>query len=175
MGGYKGLKEVRRVVEDCMRNIHPIYHIKVHILFSRSSCQELMIKRELAKDPKLTDQSWDRFLPKLPKKSLSKRRKPRVINDKKDKPLFPPPQQPRKIDLQMESGEYFMKKWEKKAKEKEGKEIIRQEKKRVREEERSKDFVPPKEDVPKKKKRTIQEDENPPASGNREIKKKIKN
>lgn len=31
MGDYKGLKEVRRVVEDCMRNVHPIYHIKVRI------------------------------------------------------------------------------------------------------------------------------------------------
>ena len=112
-----------------------------------------MIKRELAKDPKLANQSWDRFLPKLPKKSLSRRRKPRVIHDKKNKPLFPPPQQPRKIDLQMESGEYFLKGWEKKAKEKEGKETARIEKKREREEERKKDFVPPKEEVPKKKKR----------------------
>lgn len=118
-----------------------------------------MIKRELAKDPKLANQSWDRFLPKLPKKSLSKRRKPHVIHDKKNKPLFPPPQQPRKIDLQMESGEYFLKGWEKKAKEKEGKEISRIEKKREREEERKKDFIPPKEEVPKKKKRKMEEAE----------------
>ena len=38
MGPFKGLKTVRRVVEDCMHNIHPVYHVKA-----------LMIKRELAK------------------------------------------------------------------------------------------------------------------------------
>jgi ribosomal RNA assembly protein len=49
MGPYKGLKTLRRVVEDCIKNIHPIYHIKT-----------LMIKRELAKDPALANENWDR-------------------------------------------------------------------------------------------------------------------
>ncbi|KAG4217647.1 hypothetical protein PC116_g33873, partial [Phytophthora cactorum] len=65
LGPYKGLKEVRRVVEDCMANIHPIYQIK-----------ELMIKRELAKDPELAHENWERFLPSYKKRSLSKRKVP---------------------------------------------------------------------------------------------------
>jgi rRNA processing protein Krr1/Pno1 len=31
MGEYKGLKEVRRIVLDCMKNVHPIYRIKVSL------------------------------------------------------------------------------------------------------------------------------------------------
>lgn len=49
MGPYKGLKQLRRIVEDCIKNVHPIYHIKT-----------LMIKRELAKDPALAEENWDR-------------------------------------------------------------------------------------------------------------------
>ncbi|KXL49409.1 hypothetical protein M433DRAFT_158769 [Acidomyces richmondensis BFW] len=101
MGQYKSLKEVRRVVEDCMANIHPIYHIK-----------ELMIKRELAKDPTLANENWDRFLPHFKKRNLSKRRKPFKITDKSKKTYtpFPPPQEKSKIDKQIESGEYFLSK-----------------------------------------------------------------
>ncbi|EAS29438.3 90S preribosome/SSU processome component KRR1 [Coccidioides immitis RS] len=151
MGPYKGLKEVRRVVEDCMNNIHPIYHIK-----------ELMIKRELAKDPKLANESWDRFLPHFKKRTLSKRKKPFKVTDKSKKVYtpFPPPQEKSKVDLQIESGEYFL---SKDAKERARKEEImeRQREKRAEKmKEIEKDFIPPKEDTgeKKKKKRKRQED-----------------
>ncbi|TFY80631.1 hypothetical protein EWM64_g3381 [Hericium alpestre] len=129
MGPYKSLKEVRRIVLDCMKNIHPIYRIK-----------ELMIKRELAKDPQLATESWDRFLPQFRKKHLrtsektakkhekletknEARKAAGLAPDAASKPEkkvytpFPPAQQPRKVDLQLESGEYFLKPHEKKRRE----------------------------------------------------------
>jgi ribosomal RNA assembly protein len=96
MGGWKGLKTVRKIIEDCMRNMHPIYHIK-----------ELMIKRELAKDPALANQSWDRFLPKFKKKNV-KRKKPSKVGKGKKDTVFPPAPVPSKVDQQIESGEYFL-------------------------------------------------------------------
>ncbi len=82
---------MRRIVVDTMENVHPIYHIK-----------ELMIKRELMKDPTLKDQNWDRFLPKF--KQIKIKRKKRARVEKKQYNPFPPEQQPRAEDLKMESG-----------------------------------------------------------------------
>ena len=135
MGSFKGLKTCRKIVEDAMKNVHPIYHIK-----------ELMIKREVEKDPELKNQSWDRFLPKFKKKNV-KRKKPEYVKEKKARSVFPPAQMPSKIDLQIESGEYFLSqeaKQMKKAQEKLEKQKEGIEKNKRRREEA---FIAPKEDL----------------------------
>lgn len=148
MGGYKGLKEVRRIIQDCMANIHPIYHIK-----------ELMIRRELAKDPELVNESWDRFLPHFKKRTLNKRRKPHNITDKSRKTYtpFPPRQEPSKIDLQIESGEYFLNKQAKERQVKDARHDVMKANMDAKREKREADFVAPAEDgdvKPKKRKRS---------------------
>ena len=145
MGPYKGLKEVRRVVEDCMRNVHPVYHVK-----------ELMIKRELAKDPELAGQSWDRFLPDFKRRSLSQRRKPYKVTDKsKKKPYtpFPPPPEKSKVDLQIESGEYFLSRQARERKEKEKRVEQQKEKRDAKLKKRALDFVAPDEEADAEEKR----------------------
>ena len=94
MGNFKQLKIVRRIIIDCMKNIHPIYHIK-----------ELMIKRELMKKPEMANENWDRFLPNYQKHNVKKKKK--VKKEKKEYNPFPNEQQPRKIDLLLQSGDYF--------------------------------------------------------------------
>lgn len=127
-----------------------------------------MIRRELAKDPKLATESWDRFLPQFRKRHLKTSEKTAKKNEKIAQKVearkavgldttveelqrkeatkkkvytpFPPAQLPRKvrspflkftvlpmtnifqffhfqIDLQLESGEYFLKQTEKEARE----------------------------------------------------------
>ncbi|KAH0839585.1 hypothetical protein J3R83DRAFT_501 [Lanmaoa asiatica] len=161
MGPHKSLKEVRRIVLDCMKNIHPIYRIK-----------ELMVRRELAKDPKLANETWDRFLPQFRKRHLKTSEKTMRKNEKlaakgaarKEAGLepvpakiekyakkvytpFPPPQQPRKVDLQLESGEYFLKPYQKQAREEEQRKQKQAEALSKRRAERAEAFIAPTEEA----------------------------
>lgn len=61
MGPFSGIKQVRIIIEDCMKNIHPVFHIKL-----------LMIKQQLSRDPHLDKESWDNFLPQFKKKIESR-------------------------------------------------------------------------------------------------------
>ncbi|KAK8796714.1 hypothetical protein WA538_005909 [Blastocystis sp. DL] len=134
MGSYQGLKTVRKIVVDCMKNIHPIYAIKT-----------LMIKRELAKDPSMKNENWDRFLPKFKKENKPAKKKT-VVKEKKYTP-FPPENHitPSKVDLQIESGEYFLSEKQKAERAATKKRMEAKIKSQKKKEEREKLFVPPKE------------------------------
>lgn len=132
IGGYAGLKSVRKVVSDCMNNIHPIYNIKT-----------LMVKRELMKNPELSDQSWDRFLPKF--KKVNVKRKKVVVKQKGPYTPFPPAPPESKVDKALASGEYFLGEREKEGVRREAKAKRQKEVKAKREEKRQKLFEPPKE------------------------------
>ncbi|CAG7891353.1 unnamed protein product [Brassica rapa] len=160
MGSFKGLKQVRRVVEECLRNeIHPVYQIK-----------NLMMRKELAKDPALATESWARFLPtfrKMFSKSSPKARRRSHIQhyllnrrlarqenlllvSAFDYSFFPANPLTLlydffQVDKQLESGEYFMndqKKADKKWQEKQEKQS---EKSAEKKRKRDASFLPPEE------------------------------
>ncbi|KAJ7954528.1 KRR1 small subunit processome component [Quillaja saponaria] len=135
MGSFKGLKQVRRIVEDCMQNkMHPVYNIKI-----------LMMRKELAKDPTLASENWDRFLPKFKKKNVKQKK----VKSKEKKPYtpFPPPQPPSKIDMQLETGEYFLSDKKKSAKKWQEKQDKQAEKTADNKRKREAAFVPPEEPI----------------------------
>jgi ribosomal RNA assembly protein len=135
VGPYKGLQHVRKVIEDTMKNIHPIYNIKA-----------LMIKRELMKDERLKDENWERFLPKFENKNPNKTKKPKTEKKQKKKKEytpFPPPQPESKIDKQLASGEYFLTELEKKAKLNKERREKQEASKQKQKDRRAKDYIPP--------------------------------
>jgi ribosomal RNA assembly protein len=149
MGGWKGLKVARRVVEDTMANVHPIYQIKT-----------LMIRRELEKDPKLKDESWDRFLPNFKPKNVQRKKVIKDVTDgnggkKEEKQYtpFPPAnhQMPSKVDLQLESGEFFLTENQREQRKKEKKESAAEQKALEARAAREAEFQPPVEKKLKKK------------------------
>lgn len=145
MGEYQGMKQARKVILDCMNNIHPVYNIK-----------RLMIMKELAKDPKLATEDWSRFLPTFKKKNVPRKKPRQTVLEmekmaakgyttkaaksaitKRSYTPFPPAQTPSKIDLQLDSGEYFLTEHQKKSQsmaEKHKKSIDRKEERRIEKE-----------------------------------------
>ncbi|EGG18774.1 hypothetical protein DFA_02513 [Cavenderia fasciculata] len=99
IGPWDGLEKVRKIVEDCMKNIHPIYNIK-----------ELMIRRELFKNDALKSEDWSRFIPKFKKRNVQSKAPAPKKKKNRDAPSASTIFTPRKEDLEMESGEYFMSK-----------------------------------------------------------------
>lgn len=160
MGSFKGLKQVRRIVEECMMNkMHPVYNIKI-----------LMMKKELANDPALASENWDRFLPKFKKKTVKQKK----VKSKQKKPYtpFPPPQPPSQIDIQLETGEYFLSDKKKSAKKWQEKQEKQAEKTAENKRKREAAFVPPKE--PPKQDTNIDGDNNDIATMAKALKEKAK-
>jgi len=103
MGNYRNIKAVKKITEDCMRNIHPIYGLK-----------KLLIQRELTASQALKVQSWSKYLPEfrkshLPRAKRKKLRREIKLRKAKVRTPFPPPQQPRREDIEMQTGEFWLK------------------------------------------------------------------
>ena len=134
MGTHQGLTQVRKIVSDCMKNIHPLYNIK-----------RMMIQNELAKDPNMKNENWDRFVPTFKSKTLKKRKKPFKIREKKEYNPFPNPQQPRKEDIELETGEWFLKEKERKYLKRRAKTETQFENMNAKKAKKMKSYMPPKE------------------------------
>merc|ERR1711862_871432 len=89
------------------------------------------------------NENWERFLPKFEHKNLSKRKQPLKKKEKKPYTPFPPAPVLSKIDKELESGEYFLKEKERKAKEAAEKREKQGEAEQKRIDKREKSFKPP--------------------------------
>lgn len=93
IGSYSGVRVANKFIFGVMKNIHPAILIK-----------NLIVKSKLDTDPELVNEDWDRYLPPITK-THSKSKK--IDKKKKSTPAEP---FRRKIDADIESGEYFKKK-----------------------------------------------------------------
>lgn len=55
-----------------MRNVHPVYYIK-----------QLMVMKELEKNPELKNENWESYLPPIPKGNKNMKIKNKIKKEKK--------------------------------------------------------------------------------------------
>ena len=130
----------------------------------------MMIKDELAKNDDLKTENWDRFLPHFKKQNV--KRKSTFVKKKKDRPLFPAMPTPRKEDLMMESGEYFLSKEQKEQRKKVAEKFKQKEKTDQKKRARESEFDPA--NAPKKVKKQEKEGEKSKKSEVDDMVKKLK-
>ena len=143
LGPHRGLKDVRKIVEDCMRNIHPFFTIRT-----------LMQMRELEKNPEMAGKDWSPYLPQYKSKNTSKRKQPLKKRVKKVYTPFPPAQPESKVDKQLASGEYFLKEEERQQRQMEQKKQKQKHAKLDRQQRREKSFIAPEESKEKKQEKS---------------------
>merc|ERR1712039_942806 len=97
IGAVKNIEAACRVIIECFKNIHPIYHLK-----------SLIAKRKLMSKTTFLHDNLEQFLPKFNKNT--KRAHLPNLRTKNSCTRPKPKSQQSKIDIQLESGEYFMKK-----------------------------------------------------------------
>ncbi|CAI2179599.1 6485_t:CDS:2 [Funneliformis geosporum] len=92
MGPYKGLKEVRRIVIDCIKNVHPIYHIKIDLQLESGEYflnpQEKVIHEAEKKKEKQKENSLKRkterekaFIPPVEEKVKRRKKKQKTVEN----------------------------------------------------------------------------------------------
>lgn len=79
VGPYKGVQEVKHVVERSMKNVHPVFLLK-----------QLMVKRKLECDKNMKNESWERYIPPIPKsrKKQKSNRKKSEAADNTESPML---------------------------------------------------------------------------------------
>lgn len=115
MGPYKSLKEVRRTVLDCMENIHPIYRIKLYVLFieGRNNSHQAGTYDQMRTGKgsqicqRISTNFRKRYLTTSDKtarknEAIARKGEVRKVAGKNVYTPFPWPQPPRKVDLQLE-------------------------------------------------------------------------
>merc|ERR550532_2451614 len=113
-----------------------------------------MIRRELEKDPELKESNWERFLPQFKKRNIQRKKVKDKLKKKKSNEVFPPQPTPRKEDILMETGEYFLNEQERQMKKQAEKRQAQAAKSAERKRERDKLFEPPSAAAKPKKSKT---------------------